>query len=565
MSTKLRCVFSMFFIIVMLSAICAPGAPAGERGRGAPVGMPQGSGPGGPPGGGDGGPPVNNSPEKAAIFIKNGSENAGNEYAARKYNANIKSDAKGVTINNLNLTSGDYTFNGIVAIGANTRVTLDKCRINLGVSSPANSEDTGGSAIAVDDGAIMHINNSELKVDGANRYVTSNYKDGTLIINDSVLVSTGGNEYTAEIAEPVANPWLLISGMARANFSIEKTKTYFFNSSCTAEGWGALSTDSSIDDGLDLYAYNTRAIAQNGGYGTYADFNCRVWLYGSTLDAAEMGAIISKDGQITFADGGQAPKEVLKYNLGKTTTSGTILRGGRNAVMIHAPDMFGEGKGAADCATLNVFNSTLTTSRNLKSTQDYTAKYGDAIGAYVDYISGAAILVKSTSANINLENSRIDSYSGVMVMTVLNSDPMGNYLAEEDGKEVRPIAVSMKNMDAEGDIKHMDYQRIMKLSLENATLKGAVVSGTMEEWNKRWSAYKKGDCNWVVNDSWNTFYGVQMTVKKGATWEVSGLSTLSSLTVENGGTIKGAVQVDGKAVTLSAGTTYTGKIVVKPL
>ena len=75
-------------------------------------------------------------------------------------------------------------------------------------------------------------------------------------------------------------------------------------------------------------------------------------------------------------------------------------------------------------------------------------------------------------------------------MTVLNSDPMGNYLAEGGGKEVKPIAVSMKNMDVKGDIKHMDYQRIMKLSLENTSLAGAVVSGTMKEWNELWSAYK---------------------------------------------------------------------------
>jgi len=180
---------------------------------------------------------------------------------------------------------------------------------------------------------------------------------------------------------------------------------------------------------------------------------------------------------------------------------------------------------------------------------------------------GAAVLVKSTSANISFDNAKFDSFSGVALMTVLNSDSMGNFLkAETDGKEVKPIAISMKNMNVKGDIKHMDYQRIMTLSLDNAaTLNGAVVSGTVEEWNNLWSAFKKEDCKWVQNDKWNTFYGVQMTVKKGATWNVSGKSTLSSLTVENGGTIKGKVQVDGKDVTPAAGQTYAGKIVVSPL
>jgi hypothetical protein len=120
-------------------------------------------------------------------------------------------------------------------------------------------------------------------------------------------------------------------------------------------------------------------------------------------------------------------------------------------------------------------------------------------------------------------------------------------------------------MSVNGDIKHMDYQRIMTLSLENATLKGAVVSGTVEDWNKLWAAFDKKDCKWVQNDKWDTFYGVRMTVKKGATWEVSGPSLLSSLTVEDGGTVKGKVQVDGNNVTPAAGQTYTGKIAVMPL
>ena len=151
-------------------------------------------------------------------------------------------------------------------------------------------------------------------------------------------------------------------------------------------------------------------------------------------------------------------------------------------------------------------------------------------------------------------------------MTIINSDRMGNFLkAESDGAEVKPIAVSMKNMEVKGDIKHMDYQRIMTLSLENATLNGAVVSGTMEEWNRLWTAYDKEECNWLVDESYNTRYGVKMTLKNGATWNVSGLSTLSGLTVENGGKINGTVQIDGKTVTPAAGKTYTGNIVVQPM
>jgi hypothetical protein len=56
-----------------------------------------------------------------------------------------------------------------------------------------------------------------------------------------------------------------------------------------------------------------------------------------------------------------------------------------------------------------------------------------------------------------------------------------------------------------------------------------------------------------------------MTVKKGATWKVAGPSVLSRLTVEEGGTLKGIVRVDGEKITPSAGKTYSGKISVTPL
>lgn len=83
---------------------------------------------------------------------------------------------------------------------------------------------------------------------------------------------------------------------------------------------------------------------------------------------------------------------------------------------------------------------------------------------------------------------------------------------------------SGKDMTADGDIRHMDYQRIMTITLENATLKGAVASGAMVEWNALWATYKKEGCGWLVNDAWESWYGTQMTEKRsirlpaGPTW-----------------------------------------------
>jgi hypothetical protein len=541
-----------------------PGGPGG--GPGGPGGMPGGAGgPGGPGGGGPGGP-GGGAPSKAEIYVDNGAENSAKEYTAGEFKANVSSDAKGIKISGLNFSTGDYTVNGVVATGAKSIVTIDNAKIHLGVNKESSTNP--GTALTIDGGATVYLNNSDLSSDGAGgsagRYVTNNTGASKLIVNNSKVTQTGPDQFTSKIAEPFSNNALLIYGNARSNMSVGNSRTYYFNSKVSTEGWASLSTDACGD--VDLYAYNTTAIAEHGGYGTYADFNCRVHLYGSKLTSAEIGAIISKSGKIEILDGASAPADVLKYDTGAKTTAGSVVTGGRNGVMIHAPDMSNEGLSAADNGFLTVRNSTIATDKNLKTTRDYATHINKATQAYIDYIKGADLLIKSTSATVTLDNAKLESYSGVAILTVLNSDSMGNFLHNEsDGAKVKPIAISMKNMSVTGDVRHMDYQRLMTLSLENATLKGAVVSGNVEDWNKLWTAFDKKDCKWVQNDKWNTFYGVQVTVKNGGTWDVSGPSLLSGLTVETGGKVKGMVEIDGQVVTPAAGKTYTGKIVVKPL
>lgn len=517
----------------------------------------------GPPPGGDMGggapPPGDGAPETAAIVITDGAENTDAEYEPGAYSSYLSNVDGVLTIDGLELTSGDYTFNGLVATGPDSVVRLQKCTIRLGVDAPATDDDSGGAATNIDNGATLYISDSELVVDGAARYVTANYNDAKLIVNNSTVTSTGSNDNTADVAEPFSNAALLISGTARANFSIGATQTYYYDSVCTAEGWAALSTDSATGNGLDLYAYNTEGIAENGGYSTYADTNCRVWLYGSRLTAAEIGCIISKNGQIHSYDSHSAPEDVMQYHEGREVSVDSSIVGGRNAVMIHAPDMMGQGLMAADCGTFYAENTALATDNDLRSTKDYN-DYGEAVGAYIDDVSGDIFLIRSTSADIQLKNVTMDSYNGVLVHTVLNADSMGNFLAAGDGEQVNPVAVTMEDMDVTGDILHEDYQRQMTVDLEHTTLTGKLVSGTMDSWNRQWADY--GEVNWVVDDSFDADYGIALTVGDGAVWNVTGDSSLKSLTVMEGGTVQGDITLDGEPLTPEPGKTYTGNIQV---
>ena len=509
-----------------------------------------------PPGGGPGG--GNGAPSEAAIVVTDGREDPEAEYEPGAY-AQWISQEDGLVIDGLELTSGDYGFNGLSVSGPESVVQFRNGIVRLRTDSPASGEETGGAAVNVDNGAALFISDSSLVVDGAARYVTAAYNDGTLVVNNSLVQSTGSNANTAEIAEPFSNEALLISGTARANFSIGATQTYYFNSTCVAEGWAALSTDSAMGNGLDLYAYNTDGIAEHGGYGTYADTNCRVWLYGSRLNAAEIGAIISKSGQITACAAEDAPEEILAYNEGPEAEGGTSILGGRNAVMIHAPDMMGAGLWAADCGTFTARDASLITTKELQSTKDYY-DYGAAVGAYIDYVSGSVFLIRSTSADIELQNVEMESYNNTLIHTVLNADAMGNFLAPGDGDQVKPVSVSMTDMDVAGDIRHEDYQRRMEVTLDHTTLSGNIISGTMESWNQTWEEF--GEVNWVVDDSFDAVYGVSLTLKDGAVWNVTGDSSLTSLTLEEGAVLNGTVTLDGEELTPEPGVSYAGAIQV---
>lgn len=566
---------SLALTLGLATSAFAAGGPGGPGGM-PPDGMMMPGGPGGMPPdgmmmpGGPGSVPegmagmmLDGAAEKADLVIRDGAEVISDEYIPSFYSQYVSRGPKGLVVNGLNLFSNDYTRNGIVVTGEASDVTVQNSRLYYHVTETPAANTNGGVGLGVDKGGTLRIKNCDLTVDGSQRYVVAAYNDGTLVVNDSTVTSTGSNYFTRDVDEPRSNPALLISGNARTNFSVGASKTYYFNSSCIAEGWAALSTDSATGDGLDLYAYNTSAVAQNGGYATYADTNCRVWLYGSSLKAAEIGAIISNNGKIVLDNGAATPASVLAYKDSAGVNNGsTLLAGGRNALMIHSPDMFGMGAGSTFVGQFSAHDSVLRTTQELKSTKNYY-DYGPATGAYIDYVSGAAILIRSTSADITLDRSKVESYTGDIIKTVLNADAMGNFL--QDGDEVPGVTLNLNNMVQTGNVRHMDYQRVMNLNLNNTQLTGQVVSGTMADWNWLWKDYQ--GCSWVRDTEWNTVNGVRMSIDSGSSWTVSADSTLSSLTIQPGGSITG---LNGAAVTMTvngavtpvAPGVYTGNIVL---
>jgi hypothetical protein len=514
----------------------------------------------------------------SAIHVQAGHK--GQEYSDETVMITVAEGAAGVSghgADGVHLTSGDYSAAGVVVSGDSTFTfggkkdyyTVGDRQYNsvltFSVSTPVEANAKSGIGLAAGDNAVLILDNAYVSADGAGRYAVAAFNDAKLIVNNSRIVGTGPCANTDAIGEGRPNDKLLMYGHARTNFSVNQSATYYYNSSCIAEGWAALSTDAAGENGLDLYAYQSYAEAVNGGYGTYADFSCRVNSYGSVLKGNEMGAIISKSGEIHLYDNldatesdGLAYAQAVGAKIGTERICSQLI-GGRNAVMIHAPDMMNEGVDATDTAIFTAKGALLKTDASLKSKKNYYDAYGHAVGKYVDYIDGSAILVKSTSCFITLECTEIEAHNGVLVHTVLNSDKMNNLLkpGDADDPRVDNIHVTMRDMAVTGSILHEDYQRKLFLTLEHTTLTGAVVSGTVDSWNEKWS-----DCNgdpklyWVKDTSWSTPYGVNMTLGAGSKWVVTAPSSLSSLTIDASAELIGNLTVDGKTIPIAPGTYF---------
>lgn len=581
-------ILAVVLSLVLIVSLCMSGLAEGGPGMGQP---PQG-GPGGgsAPGGQMGNPPdgmggpggmaegdvasTGNAMNTSGLI-----DVAGETVTADDSLAGAIENADGtITISGISYESGDYSATLLSA--SDSDVVLTGANIRLDVDNAVSGNESAGTAAYVDSGALT-ISDSTIEVDGTGRYTVAATGTATMVVEDSVIVAggdAGAEGNTTSISEPASNAGLLISGNSRANFSVGQTHTFYYDSLCVADGWAALSTDSATGSGLEFVGVNTEAIALHGGYGIYADTNCRDYLYGATLVSAEVGAIISNNGAITVGSSGDAEAATTQDGYGALEYGGeigedmrTTIIAGRNDFQLHSPDMMGEGN-SDYTAQLSLSHTTLITddainnegyeytsnvngeTYTIVATENYAEKYGDAVGAYIDYVTGAAILVKSTSADITLNDVEIQSSTGVALLTALNSDSMSRYLKQDAGSGVN---MTVTDSTIDGDFIHDDYQRDMAVTLNTATLNGDITFSTAVEWNEKWSDYAEDENAYWVNLDANTYitdtHATALTLTNGSVWNVKESSELTTLAVSADSTVNGSIEAE-TTETLDDGT-----------
>lgn len=216
---------------------------------------------------------------------------------------------------------------------------------------------------------------------------------------------------------------------------MDNSKSYFYDSDIIANGWGALSTDSS-NGYVYLEADNCNVKTITSGYGAYADHGCHDVFNVCRFNSASMAAIMAGESDITYNN--------------TDATCGTYF------MMMHC--VMGS---PSEKATLRVTGGNIET-------------------------KDTAILVKSDNADITIDGAKIVSQNGTLLKSVINDDPNRTQV---NGQTVSGINATLKNMNLEGNILHEDTERTMSITLMHTTLKGAI---------KDASIYVDADSKWTA-------------------------------------------------------------------
>ncbi len=524
------------------------------------------------------GDPSDEAAGTAIFLVGGGAVEVSDEYAY-----DLKGEIGPDRADGIELAVHDFAASGIQVTGG--EYVIENAVITHGVSEVTGVTDAGGYCAGVTDG-LLTIKDSTLTSVGKGgvfgNYVVYCAQNGTLVVINSSIIQRGTagdpEGYTDAIMEPPSNAGLLISGYSRANMSMGVTKTYYYGSYVETDGWAAMSTDMTRD--LSFYAYDSVGRAIHGGYGTYADTSCKDYFYGSVLSGAELGAIISNNGEVHTAAAADAPEEALvylpaDYELSAETLARdgrSLVEGGRYGVQIHSPE---ESKGATRnmIAVVDAKDTDFRTRAELSDNMtlvDWEADYGPAVADYVAFTDGAIFFVKSAQADIRLNACTAESKSGTLLMTAVNSDSMSCYALTTHDMTGKGTVMTLTDCTIAGDVKAYDYQRSCAVKLAGSTWSGAFDAWTKAQWDAVWSDEDKADplCYWVLDpEVYNT--GTEsvssLTVDGASRWLVTGESRLTELTVEPGGVVDGTVYVNGAETDVSGGGTWTGEITVSPL
>lgn len=445
------------------------------------------------------------------------------------------------TAQGVNITSIGPDFNGFIIEGGT--YTINDAEISL----TGNSENDFvgyGFAIKASGSSVVNINRADILNKGVVRGGIWVGDSSTVYVDESTIEVQNGT-LPDTVAGMWAIPWTLgATGNARATLVVGAGKAYYTDSTITAQGWGALSTDA-VSSGLILSAEDCIINVTESGYGAYADGVANDSFSGCEFNVADY-ALIQTGGTASFSDG-------------------CVVNSDRFGVMMHS-----------STGTLTVSDSTFNTVE-------------------------AGLQMKSSSPSIAVSNSTFNSDNGIILMYIYNDDP------DKVSCGSSSTATFTNCSDLTGDIINANTgQLAVNVSLENSTLTGSITTGawtpdisTSEMTSIQASlsspaafdpdgaqyASGIGDGTVAYKDPGNT-HGINVTLDSDSTWIVSKQVTvdyrsnddtentcyLNSLVLEAGASLQapygytltvtdGGTDVTG-SVTGGSGYSSSGKVII---
>lgn len=491
----------------------------------------------------------------AAVSIHDGKYCPGESVTA----AHISGTVTDTSADGLVIRSEGDNFGGIYVDGDGD-YTINNA--DIAMNGHGASDAIGyGASVAVRGNAHVTINNSKIHNVGSIRTALQVCGHGKVTVNDSEF-SAADDDRPNYVKAMSKAPWMLgIQGRVRTTNIQEFGEVTYNRCKVTAENWGAMSTDGTTHVRLSMY--DSDVIVTGSGYGAYCIGDCHDYFDHCTVTVPDYGVIQCGGGSDV------------------TYTNGTVVKAGRNAVMMH-------GSGEPGLLTMD--------------------------GGSQIFTEDAVVQIKGRGGRILVDNAALVSKKNILIEVIDNDDPNGrgmhmgpdtvmdvppggfegggvrDVVLEEHGEgpggpggpggapggaahraqleEVFPVEATFKNGTYTGDILHCYSEKNdVVISLQNAALTGAITTAVSSHPNGLPKCKEQYDLIGRVETfpcPRDTEFGVKVTVGDGSIWTVSSISYLSELTIGETGAVSGHMTLDGKPTELLPGT-YTGKIVLKPL
>ena len=411
------------------------------------------------------------------------------------------------------------------------------------------TESAPGVAIGFN-GSALELHNVYAEAYGSGRpavSVPSKYRDSNVTqFSDLILVDS-------KIVGHTNRAMLLMGG-----------DVWCLNSTVLTNNHGALSFDMTASE---MYIVNS--VAENissSGYAIYDAAGCEVNIYGSLIMGGNSGITICRDGVLYVDTLANAPAIATDpYDGDADLTDPTVTGDGRTRIIASgAPIKFHADMAGADTQAQAYLTGAYISAlpEDVVFIDGSTFANSSASGSGISgltsaYNNGSVVEISSHSGKVVFDDCELHPTNGMLVHSHFSYDSMASGIYPVDGAEYIGDEVVIRNMSAEGDIIHDDYMRKMILSLENAELTGKVTGATLEGWNGYWRAQVEalpedelssasGEADAVTatlskviyNDTYETVWGVRMSMDENAVWTVTGDSNLYSFTMADGAVVQ---------------------------